>query len=69
MTLIKIEHRNSNKGLARQRRGGEFLLSREVCLPRVLKNKNPKLPFYLIMTSLTFVFNLSEIIILTEDHI
>lgn len=33
------------------------------------KNKNPELPFYLIMTSLTFVFNLSKIIIFPEDHI
>lgn len=37
--------------------------------PALLKNKNPEFPPYLIMTSLTFVFNLSEIIIFTENCI
>lgn len=37
--------------------------------PALLKNKNPEIPLYLIMTSLTFVFNLSEIIIFTENCI
>lgn len=47
----------------------------DVCLrekyvyPGLFKNKNPESPFYLIMTSLTFVFNLSEIIIFTENCI
>lgn len=35
----------------------------------LFKNKNPEFPSYLIMTSLTFVFNLSEIIIFTENCI
>ena len=37
-------------------------------LTPVFKNENPELPFYLITTSVTFVFNLSKIIIFTEDH-
>lgn len=37
--------------------------------PQVFKNENPELPFYLIMTYLTFVFNLPKIIIFSEDHI
>lgn len=37
-------------------------------LTPVFKNENPELRFYLITTSVTFVFNLSEIIIFTEDH-
>lgn len=36
---------------------------------QMLKNNNPELPFHLIMTSLTFVFNLSKIIIFVKGHV
>jgi hypothetical protein len=35
--------------------------------PVLFENRNPEFPSYLIMTSLTFVFNLSEIIIFTAN--
>jgi hypothetical protein len=67
--LRKKKNDDKKVQMARWRRGGECLLERKVCLSRVFKNKNPELPFYLIMTSLTFVFNLSKIIIFTEGHV
>lgn len=64
---------NSSHKDGRQRLigGGEanICLKARSVYPQVFKNENPEFPFYLIMTYLTFVFNLPKIIIFTKDHV